>query len=222
MWDYVPTRFCFAGDVDTRRAFDLLTDGYDRVDPSPRDHQFNTCAKNHLSDCDRSAYLTPRGDAKSVGLSSKGDRAIAIWRPPLKPRGTLICVGSSSSNDQNRMALRMRGRTPRSWLDRAAIAARSSRDRTSYAVESPLLDPTRIGEDLRPRSKPDRDPIVARSWSNRGAKIVEIGGLSTVKSGQNWRGFEATKPCKGNRFHEAWKPPPRPPLQPTIPGQFLL
>ena len=55
VWDYVPTRFYSAGDVDTRRASDLLTDGYDRVDPSPRDHQFNTCAKTHLSDVDPKA-----------------------------------------------------------------------------------------------------------------------------------------------------------------------
>ena len=40
----------FAGDVDARRASDLLTDGYDRVDPSPRDHQSNTCANPGLSE----------------------------------------------------------------------------------------------------------------------------------------------------------------------------
>ena len=50
VWDYVPTRFYSAGDVDARRASDLLTDGYDRVDPSPRDHQSNTCANPGLSE----------------------------------------------------------------------------------------------------------------------------------------------------------------------------
>ena len=39
-----------AGDVDARRASDLLMDGYDRVDPSPRDHQSNTCANSGLSE----------------------------------------------------------------------------------------------------------------------------------------------------------------------------
>ena len=38
------------GDVDARRASNLLTDGYDRVDPSPRDHQSNTCANPGLSE----------------------------------------------------------------------------------------------------------------------------------------------------------------------------
>ena len=171
MWDYVPTRFFLLFVCRPRgRTRDVGSSwvwsrGYDRVDPSPRDHQFNTCAKDHLSDCDRSAYLTPRGDAMSVGCSSKGDRTIAIRRPLLKPRGTFICVGSPSNSDPNRTALRMHGRTPRSWLDRAAIAARSSRNRTPYAAEIPLLDPTWIGDDLRTRSTPDRNPIVA--WSIR-------------------------------------------------------
>ena len=43
VWDYVPTRSYLAGDVDAWRASDPLTDGYDRVDPSPRDHQISTC-----------------------------------------------------------------------------------------------------------------------------------------------------------------------------------
>ena len=37
VWDYVPTRLYLAGDVDAWRALDLTADGYDRVDPSPRD-----------------------------------------------------------------------------------------------------------------------------------------------------------------------------------------
>ena len=56
-------RFCFffpcgtmfphgsylAGDVDASRASDLHTDGYDRVDRSPRDQQKNTCVNLKLS-----------------------------------------------------------------------------------------------------------------------------------------------------------------------------
>ena len=46
-----------------------------------------------------------------------------------------------------------------------ALEPRSRRDRTPSEAESPLHDLTLIGEDLRPRSKPDRDPIVAlKSW----------------------------------------------------------
>ena len=50
VWDYVPTRFYLAGDVDAWRASDLTADGYDRVDPSPRDHQISTCLIYILSE----------------------------------------------------------------------------------------------------------------------------------------------------------------------------
>ena len=43
VWDYVPTRSYLAGDVDAWRASDLTANGYDRVDPSPRNHQISTC-----------------------------------------------------------------------------------------------------------------------------------------------------------------------------------
>ena len=45
VWDYVPTRSYLVGDVDAWRASDFLTDGYDRVDPSPRDHQIKRVRK---------------------------------------------------------------------------------------------------------------------------------------------------------------------------------
>ena len=53
VWDYVPTRFYLAGDVDAWRASDLTTDGYDRVDPSPRDRHIKHVGKSRLSGCDR-------------------------------------------------------------------------------------------------------------------------------------------------------------------------
>ena len=62
---------------------------------------------------------------------------------------------------------------PRSRRDRAVIAARSSRDRMHAAAESTPLEPTMIEGAPGSRSTPDRDPIVARSWSDRGAKIME-------------------------------------------------
>ena len=43
VWDYVPTRSYLAGDVDVWLASDLTANGYDFVDPSPRDHQISTC-----------------------------------------------------------------------------------------------------------------------------------------------------------------------------------
>ena len=45
VWDYVPTRSYLAGNVDAWRGSDLLTDGYDRVDPSPRDQQIKHVRK---------------------------------------------------------------------------------------------------------------------------------------------------------------------------------
>ena len=93
MWDYVPTRLYSAGDVDARRASDPLTDGYDRVDPSPRDQQSTTCAITHLSDVDRKALRTPRGIPRSGGsLSTEGfGRMITI--------GRLIFVERRSQSD---------------------------------------------------------------------------------------------------------------------------
>ena len=46
-------RFSFAGDVavpGTSDAIETNEGGIDRVDPSPRDHHQNTCAKGVLSD----------------------------------------------------------------------------------------------------------------------------------------------------------------------------
>ena len=93
--------------------------------------------------------------------------------------------------------------------DRAVIAARSSRDRTPSAAELPLHDPTKIDGDLGPRSKPDRGPIVAQSWSDRGAKIVEMGAKSTAEFGQYCRESGAASSQSGttpitraNRLHD--------------------
>ena len=126
--------------------------GGDRVDPSPHDHDQSTCVKTPLSGCNRSAYLTPRGDARSVGSSSKGEAAWSRFNCPF-------------SWKLHRTVQRCCGRTSRSSRDRGVIEPRSRRDRTPFEAESLLHDPTLIGEDLRPGSKPDRDPIVARSWS---------------------------------------------------------
>ena len=68
-----------AGDVDARRASDLLTDGYDRVDPSPRDHRSNTCLVFILSDGDRSVNQSSRGVPRSTRFSSRLDHGLIGW-----------------------------------------------------------------------------------------------------------------------------------------------
>ena len=56
----------------------------------------------------------------------------------------------------------------RSRSDRAAIAARSSCKHTSFVAQPSPIDRQAIDEGCRPRSWPDRGPIVARSWPYRG------------------------------------------------------
>ena len=80
VWDYVPHESYLAGDVDARRASDLLTDGDDRVDPSPRDHRSNTCVMLTLSDGDQSVNQSPRGVLRSARFSSRFDRGIKLHR----------------------------------------------------------------------------------------------------------------------------------------------
>ena len=137
--------------------------------------------KADLSDDDRRAHRSPRGVWRIARSSSTEDRTIAIWRPPLKLRGTLWHVRFSSGSDLHRTALRIRGGTPRSRFDRAAIAARSSRDRGAYVAKSSLVDRTAIDEWPGPRSWPDRGPIVAKfvailkeNWSQFVAKSWSI------------------------------------------------
>ena len=166
----------------------------------------------------------PSGDAKSVGSPSKEDRAIAIWRPPLKPRGTLWRIGFSSENDLHQTALRMRGRTPRSWLDRAAIAARSSRDRRAFEAESTPRSPEMLSWRSAARSTPNRCTIRPRSWSI----VVDPG----EKRGQEMRkSWQKLRPIHGRsrscdvaprkRSHDPCKPPPRPPSLPSKSGLIL-
>ena len=56
-------------------------DGEDCVDPSPRDHQITTCAKEGISGDNPKAYLAPRGDTGIAYLHQREDRAIFIRRP---------------------------------------------------------------------------------------------------------------------------------------------
>ena len=81
-----------------------------------------------------------------------------------------------------RTAMKTRGRTPRSRSDRTAIAARSSRDRGAYAMESPQLIKTTTDGDLGSWLTHDRGPIVAKNvvffrllWSQIHAYFKPIG-----------------------------------------------
>ena len=71
---------------------------------------------------------------------------------------------SSIQLEHDRTAVELRGRTPRSRRDRAAIAARSSRDRGDSGADLSPIDQQVIDDALTPRSTPDQSPITARLW----------------------------------------------------------
>ena len=72
------------------------------------------------------------------------------------------------SPEAHRTVQTIRGRTPRPRSDRTTIAARSSRNRGAYVVESPPVDQMATDGDPGSRSTHDRDPIMARLWPDRG------------------------------------------------------
>ena len=78
---------------------------------------------------------------------------MALDHPDLLPLWQ--CVDLSGALDFHQTMEDNRERTPRSRFDRAAIAARSSRDRGAYVVESPPFKRTAIDERSGPRSWPD-------------------------------------------------------------------
>ena len=128
VWDYVPTRsyLCRMRGSTTGVGFDQ--DGGDRVDPSPRDHQSNTCANAHLSGVDRKAHRSPRGDRRAY-LHQPSDRAIAIQRP--REVGFLpffFFWKTSRASDSNLTAQKASGRTSRSSGDYTPSAAESHPD----------------------------------------------------------------------------------------------
>ena len=79
MCDYVPHGSYLAGDVDAWRASDLLTDGYDRVDPSPRDQQIKHVRKSGIEvrRSDDSPDATWRHEKRRISFK-RGLRKIAI------------------------------------------------------------------------------------------------------------------------------------------------
>ena len=77
-------------------------------------------------------------------------------------------------------AWRSCGRTPRSRFDRAAIAARSSRDWGAYMVESPPFEWRAIDERPGPRSWRDRGPIVGLFEAEIKADLDEIEAMIVI------------------------------------------
>ena len=202
VWDYVPTRFYLAGDVDEWRASDLTADGYDRVDPSPRDQQISTCLKYRLSEAIDTAFRhmeEPRAsDLRRDGrlaVDSLLDRdltatvtrdrdhpthlSIAIRRLRWRAIVTIHLTWKSIPR-QRKIVEELHDRgliEPHSQRDRAAIEEISSRNHHGIVA-------IRSNDDRR---RP-RTTIDARSWRF----WSEIEAQSTTKSGRNCRGIKAT------------------------------
>ena len=75
---------------------------------------------------------------------------------------------SDGSRVPHRTADRTRGRTPRSRLNRTAIAVRSSRDRTPFCVESERQVSHMIGRESSQHPGRDWCSIEALLWRDRG------------------------------------------------------
>ena len=76
--------------------------------------------------------------------------------------------------------------------DRAAIAARSSRNHSFFVGESSLVDRRRNGTTIVARSWPDRGAIVARSWPDRGRNCGDLEEKLKPWSSPIRRDIEAT------------------------------
>ena len=157
---------------------------------------------------DRMAYLTPRGDKRSAGSSSKVDTARSRSDHPL----TWSSIGRSRRFVEE---LHDRGPIePRSRRNQAAITARSSRDHASFFVESSPRALIGIDWGLRSRFTHDLLTIVARSRRDRGPMVVLFGSEMEAELLRNW----SHNLCQWNRPLEAIQPLPRLPQLPTILG----
>ena len=146
----------------------------------------STCLKIDSKWHHRRAYLAPRGQLWSAWSSSNGGRCdhdhhrdqldlTADTHRNRWPRDRAIVA--TRSPERNRTALDDRGRTPRSRRDRAAIAARSSRD---WGEDGAGLERNRlpsIGKRSTKLEQHDR----ARSRLNRGAIVAKIVARSWLK-----------------------------------------
>ena len=146
-------------------------DGGDRVDPSPRDLNYNTCAKSDLSEVDL-PIIWRRVEAQGASdLHRTNDTrfiANARSRRSSSDGGSPSSSGPSSRSSTHlklhQMAGKICGRTPRSRSDRTAIVARSSRDRGSFIVELMPRSRRTVSIQNGRRKFHDRSPIASRSW----------------------------------------------------------
>ena len=233
VWDYVPTRFLFCRWRGDTTYVGSHGEDVDRVDPSPRDLHQSTCLKKRFKWYPR---WTTRGRARKHGSASDGcgflckwkQRAIARsssdgrdlhrelhrsngwwWTLPTITAYEIARSWPSPHLKRYRTATKTRGRTPRSRSDRTAIATQSSHNRGNFGVESLPWDRTAVDYSPVPQSTPDRDPIVARSWPDRG----ENGGQSEAIWGKI---VLDSKPIRKLRLRQ-WKPPPRRLIPPPRP-----
>ena len=107
--------------------------------------------------------------------------------------------------DLHRTVQTRRGRTH----DRGPIKSRSSRDHTSFVEQSSPVDRQAIDKGLGQRSWPDRRPIVARSWPNRGGNCGDLEAKLKRWPSPIRPGIEATIHAQGiapstssNRLHD--------------------
>ena len=85
----------------------------------------------------------------------------------------------------------------RSNRDRSAIEPRSLHLQHGIRAASLLIDLTGVVEASMPRSTPDRGPIVARSWPDRGEKRGPIVVVLEAKLKPSRRGIQAMSHAHG-------------------------
>ena len=168
--------------VDASRASDLHRD---------EDHASSIGRPRWSRDRGSPIYLTSliRRPHEAQSASLREDRGSVGFRSDGQENPYLpLFVKIGGALDSNPTMSAACGRTPRSRPDRTAIAERSNRDRGDFAVESSPVEQTVIDEALTPRSTPDPDPIVTRSWRKSWQTWSEIEAkLKPIR-----RGIEAT------------------------------
>ena len=144
------------------------------------------------SPCDRQIKHVLQMGSKWIRSDDLHD---ATWRHEkrwifFKSRLRKIVIGPFTYLKINRTVQTLRGRTPRSRRDRAAIGEQTWWNR--------LYDErTAIDEQSGPRSWPDRGVIVARSRPDRGPIVVKNDGYSSAKLKPIYRGIEAMTSPQG-------------------------
>ena len=126
--------------------------------------------------------------------------------------GSTVWIAIQSSSDGRQ--------TINKNYDRDPIVNRLRRDQSSIVPRSGPSSAWNCLHSIGRRSTDDQDhdrgPIVARLWPDRGMIMVQLKQklrLTYLNSGSH-------DTARGNRIHDPAKPLSRPPLSPTILGQF--